>query len=75
MAHRFDGRPLLTIVPESSEPATGASSEPIVLGFFVAEALRNAGLAHAVLRMRGAPAEWVDFLMQLHYFLEMGPSD
>ena len=74
MAHRFDGRPLLTIVPDSSEPATRAPSEPVVLGFFVAEALRNAGLADAVLQMRRSPANWVDFLVQLDRFLDEGSA-
>lgn len=73
MAHKFDGRPLLSIVPDSLEPAAQAPSEPVVLAFLVAEALRKVDLADAVLEMRRSPAKWVDFLVQLNSFLEEGP--
>ena len=72
MAHRPDGKPFLSIVRDSLEPATEVPSEPVVLGFFVAQALQKAGLADAVLEMRRSPANWVDFLVQLHKFLEEG---
>lgn len=73
MIHKFDAKPLLLIVPDSLEPAAQAPSEPVMLAFLVAEALRKVDLVDAVLQMRRFPANWLDFLVQLNSFLEEGP--
>ena len=73
MAHRFDGKPISSMVTDSLDAVIEAPSDTVILAFFVAEALRRIKLADTVLEMRQSPADWADFLVLLHGFLEEGP--